>query len=60
MKNTSEFENRKWLKPWQCKALVLLVAIIGVVATHALMLWLEPRKFARDTARKTADNIIDV
>jgi hypothetical protein len=59
MKSIPEIENEKWLKPWQRKALVLMVAIVGVVATHALMLWLERRKAARDTAKVAAD-IIDV
>lgn len=59
MKSIPEIEREKWLKPWQRKALVLLVAIIGVVATHALMLWLERRKAARNTAKAAAD-IVDV
>jgi hypothetical protein len=59
MKSIPKIESERWLKPWQRKALVLLVAVVGVVATHALMLWLEKRKLARDAA-KTSATIIDV
>jgi hypothetical protein len=59
MKRIPEIESEKWLKPWQRKALILMVAIVGVVATHALMLWLERRKLARETA-KTSATIIDI
>ena len=59
MKKTPEIESEKWLKPWQRKSLILLIAVTGVVATHALMLWLERRKATRNTPKEPAD-IIDV
>ncbi len=57
MKNISEIENEKWLKPWQRKALVVIGAIVGGVAAHMLLRWMERRngKKAVETAETAAD-----
>jgi hypothetical protein len=57
MKNISEIKNEKWLKPWQRKMLIMIGAIVGGVAAHMLLRWLERRngKKAVETAETASD-----
>jgi hypothetical protein len=59
MKNISEIESKRWLKPWQRKTLVVIGAIAGGVAAHMLLRWLE-RRNGKLAADKTAETTTDV
>ena len=59
MKNISEIEKEQWLKPWQRKALIVIGAIVGGVAAHMLLRWME-RRNVKLTSEKVAETAADV
>ena len=48
--------NTPWLTPWQRRAVILLGALAGAVASAALIRWLNCRRLARDAAAKSGDD----
>lgn len=59
MKNISEIESRRWLKPWQRKMLIVIGAIAGGVAVHMLLRWME-RRNGKLTSEKAAETTADI